>query len=129
MAAITGRVEVWVDGKKMLNKSGARASGIGESGKSPVSRKGVMVDSGIAGYVEEIIPARCEITIVDRDDVSLSDLAAINGSGTVIFKAAGGSGKVYTMKNATCLGDLSLTAGEGDTEVVFEGDYWTEEIQ
>jgi hypothetical protein len=47
------------------------------------------------------------------------------GTGTVIFKAAGG-GKVYTMEGATCLRNFTVTGGEGETEVVFEGGYWTE---
>jgi len=122
---ITGRVEVLVDGKLLLNKAGAKAVGIGISGQPNFELKAVQGDTGPHGYVEEPIPARCEVTITDRDDISLNDLASVMGTGTVIFRAAGG-GKNYTMEGATCLRNFTVTGGEGETEVIFEGPYWTE---
>lgn len=127
MAKVTGRVEVLVNGQILLNKNGASASGIGESGKPAVKREPIIGDTGIHGYKETIEAARLTVSITDRDDVSLSDLAAINGNGTVIMRAALG-GKVYTMANATCVGSLQVTAGEGDTKLEFIGPYWTETI-
>lgn len=126
---ITGRMEILVNGILLLNKAGAKASGIGEAGKPPVRRKAVMADVGIAGYVDEIIPARLECTIVDSEVQKLGDLAAIVGTGTVIFKRPGGNGKAYELINATNLGDIGVTAGEGDTDLVFEGDRWEERNQ
>ena len=123
---ITGRVEVLVNGKLLLNKAGAKAVGISISGQPNFELKAVQGDTGPHGYVEEPVPARCEVTITDRDDISLSDLASIMGTGTVIFRAAGGSGKEYTMQEATCLRNFTVTGGEGETEIVFEGAYWTE---
>jgi hypothetical protein len=66
-----------------------------------------------------------EVTITDRDDVSLSDLAAINENGTVIFRTYGG-GKVYTMEGATCTKNMKVSAGEGETPLKFFGPYWVE---
>ena len=129
VAKVTGRVNVFINGKMLLNKAGAKATGIGISGQPNVERKGIMTDAGPAGYIENVVPARCEVTIVDRTDQSLSELVEIFGDGTIIFQTSGGTGKVYTMKNATCLGNLSLTAGEGDTTVVFEGPCWQEGVQ
>jgi hypothetical protein len=123
---ITGRVEVLVNGILLLNKAGAKAEGIGESGKIAVERVPVMGDTGLHGPTETVVPARCIVTISDRNDILLSDLAKIQGDGTVIFRAAGGRGKTYTMQNAYCKGALALTAGEGETEVEFFGEYWTE---
>ena len=125
MAQITGRVEILVNGDLLLNKSGAKAMGIGISGEQNFELKAVMGDSGIHGYVEEPIAARLEVTITDRDDVKLSDLASILGDGTIIFRAAR-AGKVYTMNNATCLRNFEVTGGEGETTIKFEGPYWTE---
>jgi hypothetical protein len=125
---ITGRVEVLVNGNLLLNKAGAKAVGIGISGQPNYSLKVIQGDTGPHGYVEEPIMARCEVTITDRDDISLSDLASVMGNGTVIFRAAGG-GKVYVMEGATCLRNFTLTGGEGETEVVFEGPFWTESVQ
>ncbi len=125
MAKITGRVEVLVNNELLLNKAGAKAGGIGISGQPNYAKKVVTGDTGPHGYVEEPVMARCEVTITDRDDIMLSDLARVNGDGTVIFRAAGG-GKVYTMEGATCLGNFTVTGGEGATDVVFEGPYWTE---
>ena len=122
---ITGRVEVLVNGNLLLNKAGAKAVGIGISGQPNFELKAVQGDTGPHGYVEEPVPARCEVTITDRDDISLSELASIIGNGTVIFRAAGG-GKVYTMEGATCLRNFTVTGGEGETEVVFEAGFWTE---
>lgn len=125
MAKITGRVQVFVNGNLMLNKEGATASGVGISGEAPFEREPIMGDTGLHGYVERPRVAQLEVTVTDRDDISLSDLNKINGDGTVIFKAAKG-GKVYTMQNATSHSNLSITAGEGETPLVFSGPSWTE---
>ena len=125
MARVTGRVEVLVNGVPLLNKAGAQASGIGLSGKPNFSLKAVMGDSGHHGYIEEPQMARCQVTITDRDDVSLDTLAQIRENGTVVFRSANG-GKVYTMDGATCLRNFTLTAGEGEVPLIFEGPYWVE---
>ena len=128
MAKITGRIEVLVNGKLLLNKAGASASGIGISGKHLFERKLVMGDCGSHGYTEEPIPARCEVTVTDRDDIMLTDFASIPiGTATIIFRSAGG-GKEYTMEGATCLGNFTVTGGEGETPMVFEGPFWTETV-
>ena len=133
MAYVTGRLEIYINQKLMFTKSGAKASGIGRSGSDskgpPVKRKAVMADSGVVGYVEEVIPARCEITLIDTDAQELTILTKINGDGEVIFQRAGDKGKQYTLINATNLGDLGLTGGEGDTDVIFEGHHWEERIR
>jgi hypothetical protein len=108
-----------------LNKAGAVASGIGISGEPAFERKAVLGDGGIHGFVEESIPAQCEVTISDRDDINLNDYAAINGDGTIIFRSAGG-GKEYTMRNATSSLNFTLTAGEGETTLMFIGQSWIE---
>lgn len=128
MARVTGRVEVVVNGIIVLNKSGAVASGIGESGKPAIKREPIIGDTGIHGFKETIEPARISVKITDRDDVKLSDLQKINGDGTVIMRAVGG-GKVYTMANATCAGAFSVTAGEGETTLEFVGPSWVESTQ
>lgn len=124
---ITGRVNVLVNNKVLLNKVGAKAIGIGSGSGPNLERKSVPYEGGIAGYTETIVPARCEVTIIDREDQSLSELVSIVGDGTVIFQAANG-GKVYTMKEATCLGNLSLTSGDGEVSIVFEGSSWLENV-
>ncbi len=129
MAKVTGRVEISVNGNLLLNKAGAVASGIGVSGEPNFELEVVMGDTGGHGYIEKPIIARCEVPITDRDDVMLTDLARIMGDGTVIFRAAGGSGKAYIMEGATCLRNFSLTAGEGETPVTFEAPFWTETVQ
>jgi Na+-transporting NADH:ubiquinone oxidoreductase subunit NqrA len=125
MGRITGRVEVIVNGTPLLNKEGATAEGIGISGEPNFELEPVGGDTGLHGFKETYVPARLEVTVTDRDDVSLSDLARIKGNGTVIFRAAGG-GKVYTLNGATCMRNFTVTAGEGETTVVFVGPYWTE---
>ena len=125
LGRITGRVEVLVNGQLMLNKSGASASGIGVSGEIAVERKAVIGDTGLHGFTEEPVMAACEVTLTDRSDISLSDLAKILEDGTVVFRSSK-KGKVYTMANATCTGNFTVTAGEGETPVKFEGAFWTE---
>lgn len=129
MSKITGRIEVIVNGNKQLNKAGAKAGGIGISGQPNFERKAVMGDSGLHGYTEEPMPAYCEVTVTDRDDIKLSDLASINGDGTVIFRSAGGIGKTYTMNGATCIANFELTGGEGEVPIRFEGPFWNEGTQ
>lgn len=133
MPYVTGRIEVYMNGELLFTKTGAKASGIGRSGADkkgpPTRRKMVMADSGIVGVVEEIIPARCEITLVDTDIKDLQDFMDILENGTILFRRAGNKGKAYKMIEATCLGDIAVTGGEGDTDVVFEGRYWEEDVQ
>lgn len=127
---ITGRVEVWANEIMLLNKAGAVASGLGLSGEMAFERKEVMGDTGLHGFVEEPVPAVCEVTISDTADQKLDALARINGDGTIVFKAAGaGGGKTYTMTKATCTSNFSLTAGEGEVPIKFVGHYWTESKQ
>lgn len=125
MARVTGRIEVLVDGNLLLNKAGATASGIGLSGQPNFELEVIMGDTGVHGYIEKPVMARCEVTITDRDDIMLSDLAAVRENGTVIFRSANG-GKVYTMTDATCLRNFTVTGGEGEVPLIFEGPHWTE---
>jgi len=122
---VTGRVEVLVNGELVLNRPGAIARGIGESGKPAMERKPVMGANGINGFVEEAVPAECEIPITDRSDIKLDDYAQIFENGTIVFRAARG-GKVYTMQGATCTNNMELTGGEGEIDLKFVGPFWTE---
>jgi hypothetical protein len=128
MARITGRVEVLVNSQLLLNKSGATASGIGLSGEPNYELAEVMGDTGLHGFTETPILAQLEVTITDRDDSSLDALARVRENGTVIFRSANG-GKVYTMNNATCKRNLSITAGEGETTITFIGPNWVESTE
>jgi len=132
MARITGRVEIKVNGDTLYSKAGAVASGIGISGKPNFELTEVMGDGGIHGFVENPVVAKLEVTVSDRDvdaqgnELLLSDLASIREEGTIIFQTAGGTGKVYTMSEATCTRNFSVTAGEGETTLVFVGKHWLE---
>lgn len=128
MARITGRVEVLVNGQLLLNKAGAVASGLGISGEPAMELEAVVGDSGLHGFTEKPVVAQLEVTVTDRDDVKLTNLAKIRENGTIIFRAAGG-GKSYTMEGATCTRNFSITAGEGETPLKFIGAYWTENVQ
>ncbi|RJX18963.1 MAG: hypothetical protein C4575_09300 [Desulforudis sp.] len=120
MAKITGRVEILVNGQLLLNKEGAVLSGLGAGdGSYAVERETVIGDSGPHGIKEKVVPAKVEVTITDRDDVSLGALYRVNGNGTVIFRTANG-GKVYVMDGATCMTPPSITAGEGEVKLTFE---------
>ena len=117
---ITGRVEVLINGVKLLNKSGAVAMNIGPGDGTPaVKRTMVVGDSGVHGYSEEITPARLEVTVSDRDDKFIADLYALDGDGVVIFRTING-GKVYAMYNVACMEPGNVTAGEGEIPLVFE---------
>ena len=125
---ITGRVEVIVNGTPLLNKAGAKATGIGLSGEQTMELEAVQGDTGIHGFIEKPVPAVCEVTITDRDDISLDTLARIRENGTVIFRSYGG-GKVYTMPNATCTRNFTVTGGQGEVAVKFVGNYWIESTE
>ncbi len=127
MAKITGRIEVLVNGELLLNKAGAVANGIGISGKPNFELEQISGDTGPHGFIEKPIPATCEVTVTDRSDIMLSDLASVFENGTVIFRSAQG-GKVYTMEGATCLRNFSLTGGEGEVPITFIGSFWTETV-
>jgi hypothetical protein len=128
MARITGRIEVLVNGQLLLNKAGAEATGIGLSGEPNYELKEVMGDTGLHGFTEEPTMAGCNVSITDRDDISLDSLARVRENGTVIFRSANG-GKVYTMNNATCKRNFTLTGGEGETKISFIGPNWIESTE
>jgi hypothetical protein len=128
MSRVTGRVEILVNGQLLLHKNGAVANGIGISGEAPFELTPVMGEGGIHGYVETPIEVSLDVTITDRDDVSLDTLARIRENGTIIFRAAGG-GKSYTMQKATCTRNFKITSGEGETVVKFIGPFWTETVE
>ena len=112
-----------------LSKTGATTvNGIGLSGEGNFELKEVIGDGGIHGFVEEPIPATCEMTITDRDDISLDTLARIRENGTVIVRAAKG-GKVYILNNATAKRNFSISSGEGDTSITFIGNNWVESTE
>lgn len=126
MARVTGRVEIFVNGELLLNKEGAVASGLGLSGQPNFELEPVQGDTGLHGYVEKPIMAQLEVTVTDRDDVELDTFAQVRENGTIVFQSAGGQGKKYTMNDATCTRNFSLTAGEGEVPLRFVGPYWTE---
>jgi len=125
MQRITSRIEVLLNGTPLLNKEGATASGIGISGEPGVELEPVMGDTGLHGFSEKMVPAKCEVSVTDREDVSLDAIARVKGNGTVIFRTAGG-GKIYTMNGATCARNFNVKGGEGETPIVFYGLYWVE---
>ena len=129
MPRITGRVELLINGQLMLSKTGStNINGVGLSGEGNFELNEVIGDGGIHGFVENPIPATCEFTITDRDDISLDTLARIRENGTVIVRAAKG-GKVYIMNNATCKRAMNVVSGEGDVAVIFIGNNWVESTE
>jgi hypothetical protein len=124
---LTGAVEIIVNAQPVLNKEGATASGVGISGEASFERTPQYGDTGLHGYTEANVGAMCEVTLSDREDQLLDTLARINGDGTIIFRAYRG-GKVYTMEEATCLGNFSISNGEV-TNVRFHGEKWTETVE
>jgi hypothetical protein len=125
MQRITGRIEVLLNGTPLLNKEGATASGIGISGEPGFELEPVMGDTGLHGYSEKPMIAKCEVSVTDREDISLDTIARVKGNGTVIFRTAGG-GKIYTLNGATCHRNFNVKGGEGETPLVFSGPYWVE---
>jgi hypothetical protein len=127
MPNITGAVEIYANGELLLNKSGAIARGIMQTGEAPMNRNEVVGDTGIHGFVEEIVAAECEFTLTDRDDKTIDSLARIT-NGTVIFRRARGAGKAYTLNDAWFAQPAEVTAGEGETSILFKGTSWTEQV-
>ena len=66
---ITGRIEVLLNGELLLNKAGAKASGIGISGQPNFELKRIVGDSGGHGYVEEPRYLSCFILRIGENDV------------------------------------------------------------
>lgn len=129
MPRVTGRVNVKLNGRTLLSKTGSTTlNGLGLSGEGNFELKEVMGDQGINGFVEEPMVATCELTITDRDDVRLDEIARVRENGTVIVEAARG-GKVYTLSDATCTRNLSLSTGEGDVKLIFKGPSWVESTE
>jgi len=128
MPRITGRIEVLANGNLLLNKAGAEANGVGLSGEPNFELKEVVGDTGLHGFTEEPIMAQCAVTVSDRDDIPLDTIARMRENGTIIFRSAGG-GKVYTMNQATCKRNFTITGGEGETKLTFVGPNWIESTE
>jgi hypothetical protein len=125
---ITGRVEILLNGKLLLNKEGASITGIGLSGKPAFEREIITGPTGPHGSIEKPITPMLEVTVTDRDDIMLNDFALINGNGTAIFRTAGG-GKTYIGEGATCLNNFGLTDGQGEVKLRFAVPYWIEKVE
>ena len=117
---ITDRVTVRANGEVLTTKNDAKCTGIGG-----FERKPVVNSAGGVGYVEDLeasIPS-CEVTVIDRNDKKLGDIAALTDA-TITASVKGG--KTYIMRHAFCKANLEVSAGEGDVPVIFYGDPWEE---
>ena len=125
MGTITGRVIITVDGEKLTSKTGATLNGLGISSSPALELTTVLGDTNL-GVVEKAIVASLEVTVVDRDDVDLTAIARTRG-GVVTVQEATATGKKYTLIDANCMLNFTLTTGEGDTTLRFEGTRWDED--
>ncbi len=107
---VTGLVYIYVDGKLLKSKEGAKLSNI-----SGVSRSAV-TGHRVYGFAEKVEVPTVECKLADQADLSLAEVGAIKDS-TVTFETD--SGKRYILRNAWCSNGIDLTAGEGDVDVVF----------
>ena len=122
MKKITGRAVVRINGEILPTKNDAKAAGIGG-----FERKPVMLSTGELGFVEDVeasIPS-CEVTMIDNDQISLTTVAKTKDA-VITFEVPGA--KSYIMRNAFCKANLTVSAGEGETPLIFYGDPWEESL-
>jgi hypothetical protein len=118
MATITGRVEIRVSGQLLLSKKGATLQ-FGGPERKPI------VEDQYHGFVDELQPAVVTVNLTDRDDISITNLCKVTDA-TIFFEAI--NGKSYILRNATCKGNPTLTAGEGEVSMEFFAEGPPEEI-
>lgn len=81
-------------------------------------RETVMGLAGPAGYKEEVRTPYIKLTAIFRDDFPM-DLVRDNDDLTVTAELA--NGKVYTLSGGYVVGEPSVKAEEGETDLEFEG--------
>lgn len=112
MAQVLGRAFIYVSGKLLRTKEGAKLANI-----SGVERKPV-VGNQVDGYTESAVPPTIECTISLTKDVSLTELAkAVNE--TVTFE--GDNGKTFVLHEAFLENAMDLTSGSGEVTLKYVG--------
>ena len=107
---VTGLVYIYVDGKLLKSKEGAKLTNI-----TGVSRAAV-TGHRVYGFSQKVEVPTVECKLADTADLSLAELGAISDS-TVTFETD--TGKRYILRNAWCSNAIDLTGGEGDVDVTF----------
>ena len=117
---VTDRITVRANGEVLTTKNDAKISGIGG-----IERKPLVNSAGGVDFVEDIEASisSCEVTLIDRNDKKLGDIASLTDA-TITASVKGG--KSYIMRHAFCKRNLQVSAGEGEVPVIFYGDPWEE---
>ncbi|MFH1998715.1 MAG: phage tail tube protein [Planctomycetota bacterium] len=117
---ITDRITIRANAEVLTTKNDAKLTGIGG-----FERKPVVGVSGVVGSVEDVEASitSCEVTLIDRNDKLLGDIASLEGA-TITASVKGG--KSYMMRDAFCKANLAVSAGEGEVPVIFYGQPWEE---
>ncbi len=108
---VLGQVTIEVDGDR-LPTSGESTLQIGGP-----QRENVPGDYEAGSFMERSVPARCVVSLLHRDGVSVAAMRAIDNA-TLIFKAD--TGKTWVMRQAYFVeaGDFGQ---DGKASVTFEG--------
>ena len=107
---VVGQVTITVDGQR-LPTSGEATLDIGGT-----SRENVPGDYDAGSFKESTVPAKCEVTLLYKEGVSLSSLRSIDNA-TITLKTD--NGKTWLMRNAYSTEPPSF-GQDGKAKVMFE---------
>lgn len=112
MARVAGTCYVKIDGDQL------EVSGGLEVPSTSVTRETVMGINGVGGYKETARKPSVKVSAIVRADFPLARLAeATDMTVTAEFPA----GQVYTLSGAYLVGEPTVKADDGTTELEFEG--------
>ncbi len=81
-------------------------------------RESVMGDYEAGAFKESVEPAKCDVTILYKPGVRLSDIRAIDDA-TVTVQLD--TGVTWIMRNAYCAEVISFSTSDGKAKVVMQG--------
>lgn len=112
MAQVLGRAFIYVDGKLLRTKEGAKLTNVSGVERTPV------VGNEVHGYTEKAVPPTLECTISLTKDTSIKALSdTVNA--TITFE--GDNGKTFVLHEAFLENPIDIASGSGEVTLKFVG--------
>lgn len=110
MAQVTGVVKLYVDGKLLRSKPGAKLKVGGK-------KREMVTGHSVYGYTEEVVASELDATISHMSDTDVVEMSGLTDQ-TLRFETD--SGQTYTVTNAVTMEPCELSSG-GDMTLKMSG--------
>jgi hypothetical protein len=113
MPQVTGTVYLYVNGKSLRSKDGAK---LDTGGKE---RTAQVAGGQVVGFSEKVVPAKIEATLAHMADTKVGDLNGFTDA-TAVFECD--TGVSYLIANAFTAKPVVITGGDGDAAIELQGE-------